>query len=209
MDLGTANTLIYMRSHGVVVNEPSMVAVEEKSRKLIAIGNAAKRMFGKTSQATRCIRPMKDGVIADFEMTAAMIQYMLQQVGARFSLRGLALVPIPVSLTLLKGLEGSASAAVVPLAAGPERRPTRLMQITGPDAYVFAPADGVFEPFHPLGAEVKKGEPAGQVNFLDDPGRAPVVARFRSDGLLFCKRAPGRVERGNGVCVLLTDYAGD
>ncbi|MGE0724517.1 MAG: succinylglutamate desuccinylase/aspartoacylase family protein [Alphaproteobacteria bacterium] len=97
---------------------------------------------------------------------------------------------------------------VMTLPAEPERRPTRLMQIAGPDSYVFAPADGVFEPFHPLGAEVGKGEPAGQVNFLDDPGRPPVVAHFKSDGLLFCRRAPGRVERGNGVCVLLAPYDG-
>ena len=48
----------------------------------------------------------------------------------------------------------------------------------------------MFEPFHPLGARVEKGEPAGQVNFLDDPGRKPEIARFRSAGYLFCRRAP-------------------
>ena len=88
----------------------------------------------------------------------------------------------------------------------PERRPTQLMQIAGAESYVFAPADGLFEPFHPLGTWVERGQPAGQVNFLDDPGRPPLVARFRSAGYLFCRRAPGRVERGNGVCVLLTPY---
>lgn len=80
------------------------------------------------------------------------------------------------------------------------------MQIAGADSYVFAPADGLFEPFHPLGTWVEEGQPAGQVNFLDDPGRPPLVAHFRSAGLLFCRRAPGRVERGNGVCVLLSPY---
>lgn len=95
---------------------------------------------------------------------------------------------------------------VVPLDASPERRPSRLMRIVGADSYVFAPADGLFEPFHPLGTRVEKGQPAGQVVFLDDPGRAPVVAHFRRSGFLFCRRAPGRVDRGNGVCVLLNEY---
>ncbi|MCC7275149.1 MAG: succinylglutamate desuccinylase/aspartoacylase family protein [Alphaproteobacteria bacterium] len=95
---------------------------------------------------------------------------------------------------------------VLPLDPPPERRPTRLMQIVGADSYVFAPADGIFEPFHPLGTWVEKDQPAGQVVFLDDPGRTPVVARFRRAGYLFCRRAPGRVERGNGVCVLLNEY---
>jgi len=97
---------------------------------------------------------------------------------------------------------------VLPADPPPQRRPTQLMQIAGADSYVFAPADGLFEPFHPLGTWVEKGQPAGQVNFLDDPGRPPLVAHFRRSGYLFCRRAPGRVERGNGVCVLLDPYAG-
>lgn len=79
MDLGTANTLVYVRNQGIIVNEPSMVTVEEETGKPVAIGAQAKRMFGKTSQRLRCIRPMKDGVIADFEITTLMIRYMLQQ----------------------------------------------------------------------------------------------------------------------------------
>lgn len=82
MDLGTANTLVYLRHHGIVLNEPSIVAVEEESGKIVAIGHAAKEMYGKTSQAIKCIRPMKDGVIADFAMTTRMIKHMLGQVAA-------------------------------------------------------------------------------------------------------------------------------
>jgi rod shape-determining protein MreB len=87
MDLGTANTLIYLRGYGVVVNEPSMVAIEEHSGKPLAVGVDAKRMFGKTSQAVRCVRPMKDGVIADFAITTLMIKHMLAQVQHGWSIR--------------------------------------------------------------------------------------------------------------------------
>lgn len=87
MDLGTANTLVYAKGRGIILNEPSVVAVEEETSKPVAIGHAAKEMFGKTSRATRCVRPMKDGVIADFEMTSVMINYMLTQVRNRWSLR--------------------------------------------------------------------------------------------------------------------------
>jgi rod shape-determining protein MreB len=87
MDLGTANTLIYAKNRGIILNEPSVVAIDEESNKAVAVGHAAKEMFGKTSRAVRCIRPMKDGVIADFEMTSLMINYMLGQVRKRWSLR--------------------------------------------------------------------------------------------------------------------------
>lgn len=83
MDLGTANTLIYVRNRGIILNEPSVVAVDEETGKPLAVGHAAKDMFGKTSRSIRCVRPMKDGVIADFEMTSVMISYMLQQVARR------------------------------------------------------------------------------------------------------------------------------
>ncbi|MBX7145332.1 MAG: rod shape-determining protein [Oligoflexia bacterium] len=87
MDLGTANTLIYVKNRGIVLNEPSVVAIDEDTNKPLALGHSAKEMFGKTSQAIRCLRPMKDGVIADFEMTTLMISHMLGQVTKRWSLR--------------------------------------------------------------------------------------------------------------------------
>ena len=86
MDLGTANTLIYARSRGIIVNEPSVVAVDEQSGDAVAVGHEAKRMFGKTAMSIKCVRPMKDGVIADFEMTSLMINYMLRQANRRWSL---------------------------------------------------------------------------------------------------------------------------
>lgn len=87
MDLGTANTLIYMKNKGIILNEPSVVAVDEETGKAMAVGHQAKDMFGKTSRAIRCVRPMKDGVIADFEMTTMMIKFMIKQVCTRWSLK--------------------------------------------------------------------------------------------------------------------------
>jgi rod shape-determining protein MreB len=77
MDLGTANTLIYMKGKGIVLNEPSVVAIERNTGKIIAVGKDAKEYIGKTPQQMAAIRPMKDGVIADFDVTKAMIKYFL------------------------------------------------------------------------------------------------------------------------------------
>ena len=87
MDLGTANTLIYVRKHGIVLNEPSVVAVEEGSKKPLAVGHAAKDRFGKTSGNVQCIRPMKDGVIADFDVTTAMIERFLARIRSSWSFK--------------------------------------------------------------------------------------------------------------------------
>jgi rod shape-determining protein MreB len=83
MDLGTANTLIYVKNRGIVLNEPSVVSVDEQTGKAVGVGQIAKDMFGKTGRGIRCIRPMKDGVIADFEMTSLMINFMISQVYRR------------------------------------------------------------------------------------------------------------------------------
>jgi rod shape-determining protein MreB len=77
MDLGTANTLIYMKGKGIVLNEPSVVAIERNTGKIIAVGKEAKEYIGKTPQQMAAVRPMKDGVIADFDVTKAMIKYFL------------------------------------------------------------------------------------------------------------------------------------
>jgi rod shape-determining protein MreB len=77
MDLGTANTLIYMKGQGIVLNEPSVVAVERNTGRVIAVGKEAKEFIGKTPQQMTAIRPMKDGVIADFDVTKAMIKYFM------------------------------------------------------------------------------------------------------------------------------------
>ena len=100
MDLGTANTLVYVKGQGIKVNEPSMVAVEEESGKVVAIGHEAKKIFGKTSKAVRCVRPMKDGVIADFETTALMIEHMMKQVTSSWKLqRPRIVIGVPSGIT--------------------------------------------------------------------------------------------------------------
>ena len=80
IDLGTANSLVYMRDRGIVIREPSVVAIQTESKKVQAVGAEAKRMLGRTPGNIVAIRPMKSGVIADFDITEAMIKYFLEKV---------------------------------------------------------------------------------------------------------------------------------
>ena len=85
IDLGTANTLIYMRDRGIVLNEPSVVAIRQEfgargSRSILAVGQEAKKMLGRTPGSIQAIRPMKDGVIADFTVTGEMLKYFIRKV---------------------------------------------------------------------------------------------------------------------------------
>ena len=79
MDLGTANTLIYIKGEGIVLNEPSIVAISSNGEKIEAVGLEAKQMFGRTHGGFKTIRPMKDGVIADFNVTQRMITYFIKK----------------------------------------------------------------------------------------------------------------------------------
>src|SRR5690606_11330211 len=103
IDLGTANTLIYMRGVGIVTNEPSVVAVQQDARgnkKVLAVGKEAKEMLGRTPGNIVAIRPMKDGVIADFEITAAMLRYFIQAAHNRRALvRPRIVIGIPSGIT--------------------------------------------------------------------------------------------------------------
>lgn len=80
IDLGTANTLVYVRGKGIVINEPSVVAINTKTKEVLAIGNEAQRMVGKTPAHIVAIRPLRDGVISDFEVTEQMLKYFIQKV---------------------------------------------------------------------------------------------------------------------------------
>ncbi len=83
VDLGTANTLVYVRGRGVVLNEPSVVAISTTTRGIVAVGTEAKRMIGRTPGNIVAIRPLKDGVIADFDTTERMLRYFIQKVHKR------------------------------------------------------------------------------------------------------------------------------
>src|SRR4051812_3881364 len=102
IDLGTANTLVYVKGRGIVLNEPSVVAlVEVKGRKhVVAVGNEAKQMLGRTPGNIHAIRPLRDGVIADFEVAEEMIKHFIQKVHNRHSFASpLVIVCVPSGAT--------------------------------------------------------------------------------------------------------------
>lgn len=83
IDLGTANTLVYVKGKGVVLEEPSIVAIDDESDRVLAVGNKAKNMVGRTPAKIRAVRPLRDGVIADFDVTEKMIRYFIDKVHKR------------------------------------------------------------------------------------------------------------------------------
>lgn len=87
IDLGTANTLVNVRNRGIVINEPSVVAIEKKSKKVLAIGAEAKEMVGRTPGNIVAVRPLRDGVISDFDVTEQMLHYFIHKVHDRMVLR--------------------------------------------------------------------------------------------------------------------------
>src|SRR6476661_6040377 len=96
IDLGTANTLVYVRDHGIVLREPSVVAVQTGTRRVLAVGDEAKRMLGRTPGSITAIRPLKDGVIADFAVTEAMLRHFIQKVTGRWKMsRPRVLIAVP------------------------------------------------------------------------------------------------------------------
>ncbi len=100
IDLGTATTLVYIKGQGVVLCEPSVVAIHKESGKVLAVGDEAKRMLGRTPGTIVAIRPMKDGVISDFEITEAMLRYFIKKVHSRRVLvRPAMVVAVPSGIT--------------------------------------------------------------------------------------------------------------
>jgi rod shape-determining protein MreB len=99
IDLGTANTLVHVSGKGIVIREPSVVAINKDNGEVLAVGEEAKRMLGKTPANIVATRPLKDGVIADFEQTEAMLRHFIRKVGRRFVLRQTVVVGIPSGVT--------------------------------------------------------------------------------------------------------------
>jgi rod shape-determining protein MreB len=100
IDLGTANTLVYVRGRGIVCNEPSVVAISIKTGKVLAVGMEAKRMLGRTPGDVKTIRPIKDGVISDFDITGEMLRYFIRKVHNRKSfMRPRIVIGVPSGIT--------------------------------------------------------------------------------------------------------------
>lgn len=100
IDLGTTNVLVFVPGKGVIINEPSVVAVSAETNKVLAIGEAAKKMIGRTPDSIIAYRPMKDGVIADYRVTEAMLRYFMRKALGRFNIwRPTVLVSVPAGVT--------------------------------------------------------------------------------------------------------------
>ncbi len=100
IDLGTANVLIYIKGQGIVLNEPSVVAIDSETKKPLAVGHDARNMLGRTPGKVKAIRPMKDGVIADFEITEIMLNYFIRKVNGKSLLsRPRILICCPSNIT--------------------------------------------------------------------------------------------------------------
>src|SRR5215468_3561287 len=100
MDLGTANTLVFVQGRGIVLNEPSVVAVEKGSGRVLAVGSEAKMMLGRTPDEINAVRPLKDGVIADFEVTEDLLRWFIEKVQKhRFLVRPRIIICVPSGIT--------------------------------------------------------------------------------------------------------------
>ena len=104
IDLGTANTLVYVKGKGIVVREPSVVAFHTDTKQIVAVGNDAKNMIGRTPGNVVALRPMKDGVIADYETTATMMKYYMNQAQKKgvFARNPYVMVCVPSGITAVE-----------------------------------------------------------------------------------------------------------
>ncbi len=116
IDLGTANTLVYVKGKGIVVNEPSVIAIDSVTGEILEVGIEAKKMLGKTPATIKAIRPMKDGVIADYETALAMLRYFIGKVRRMSLFKPRVVIGIPAGITEVErraimeaGLEAGAS----------------------------------------------------------------------------------------------------
>lgn len=108
MDLGTANTLLFTRKHGIVINEPSVVALDAYTNRIISVGGEAREFIGRTHSKIRVVRPLKDGVIADFDVTKTMISHFVRKV-----IRGLALARPGMVICIPSGITQVEKRAVI------------------------------------------------------------------------------------------------
>ena len=123
LDLGTANTVAYVRGEGIVLNEPSVVAVNTRTRKVLAVGREAKSMIGRTPAHIQAVRPLKDGVIADFDMCEEMLRFFIERVHQRRWTKPRMVIAVPSGIT---GVEQRAVQEAAESAGA--RRPTQIIE---------------------------------------------------------------------------------
>lgn len=123
MDLGTANTLLYSPKDGIVLNEPSVVALDVRNESILAVGREAKEYLGRTPERIRAVRPLKDGVIADFEVTKAMIAYFIRKV-----ITGMRIVKPRMVICVPAGITQVEKRAVVESALQAGAREVKLIE---------------------------------------------------------------------------------
>jgi rod shape-determining protein MreB len=169
IDLGTANTLVYVKGEGIVLNEPSVVALKKEDlggNRVLAVGKEAKMMLGRTPENIVAVRPMKDGVIADFEITEAMLRYFIHKVhGRRMLVRPRIIIGVPSGITQV------------------EKRAVR-------ESAESAGAREVFFIEEPMAAAIGAGlpvtEPKGSM-VVDIGGGTTEVAVISLGGIVYCK----------------------
>lgn len=168
MDLGTANTLLYTKKHGVVINEPSVVAMDARTGKVISVGSPARAYVGKTPDRIRAVRPLKDGVIADFDVTKTMISHF-----ARKAITGLALAKPSMVICIPTGITQVEKKAVIDAARLAGARDVSLVE----------------EPMAAaMGANLPVNEPRGSM-VLDIGGGTSEVAVISLGGIAVSKSA--------------------
>jgi rod shape-determining protein MreB and related proteins len=123
VDLGTANTLVYVRGRGIVLNEPSVVAINVRDGRPLAVGVEAKRMIGRTPSHIQAVRPLKDGVIADFEICEKMLRYFIHKVHQRRWVKPRMVICVPSGIT---GVEQRAVQEAAEFAGA--RKPARIIE---------------------------------------------------------------------------------
>jgi rod shape-determining protein MreB len=166
IDLGTANTLVYQKGKGIVMDEPSVVAVHKDTNRVLAVGKEAKNMLGRTPGSIIAIRPMRDGVIANFEITEAMLRYFIQKVHNRKTLvRPRIIISVPSGITQV------------------EKRAVR-------DSAQSAGAREVYLVEEPMAAAIGAGmpiqEPSGNM-IVDIGGGTTEVAVISLSGIVYAK----------------------
>ncbi|MGC8878971.1 MAG: rod shape-determining protein, partial [Anaerolineae bacterium] len=118
IDLGTSNVLVYVKGRGIVIQEPSIVAVSISDNKIVAVGEEARIMLGRVPEAIEVLHPLRDGVIADYLVTEALLRYFIEHITGRFRLfRPIVMVSVPVGVT---GVEERAVRDAARQAAGRE-----------------------------------------------------------------------------------------